>query len=126
MRKIVLLATLLLPLPAFAAATNESVAKEHSARAKALIIVGDLRGAIKEFDLAFRANPKPNYLYNIAELHRRLGEAGAINEMRSAADFFQRYLDAYPNAEDRAQVEARIAELRARIESAEAAARDTG
>ena len=115
---------ILLLLPLSAHANDAALGEEHAAMAKAHITTGKLDEAIKEYELAYRANPLPKYIYNIGELHRRLAEAGVVEEMRKSRDFFMRYLDV-PGASDRKFVEARVVELRAKIESAEAAARDT-
>src|SRR2546428_12885444 len=101
-------------------ANDERLSRQHFERGLALAKLGEHRAAIKEFELAFQANPRPSILYNLAHEPRILAEAGAVDEMRTAVDFYQRYLDAMPNAPDRQQVERYIAELKARIETAEA------
>ena len=127
MNKMVVLAALLVALPSVARADNDAVAEEHARVAKANVVAGHLEEAIVEFDLAFHANPLPKYLFNKAVLERRKADAnaGRVEDMRRSRDDFSRYLSLQPNAPDRRQVEAIIDGLRARIESAEAAARDT-
>lgn len=122
-----LLALLLLLFAASTAqAADEVISRQHYERGRALVKLGDHRGAIREFEQAYQANPKPNLLYNIAQQHRILSEAGALEEMRLSVDFFERYLREKPNAEDRAQVEGHIDDLKKRIASAQAAQQDTG
>src|SRR5437870_217396 len=81
-----------------AAANDESVSRRHFERGLALAQLGEHRAAIKEFELAFEANPRPSIVYNLAHEHRVLAEAGAVDEMRKAVDFYQLYLDMRPNA----------------------------
>ena len=125
MRAAAIVAITFVLLPAVASADNFALADEHARLAKAHILTGHLGDAIKDYEHAFQASPQPKYIYNVGELHRRLAEAGAIEEMRASREFFTRYLELQPNAPDRRQVEARIIGLQARIESAEAAARET-
>lgn len=68
----------------------------------------DWRTAIREYEAAYQASPHPDVLYNIAGIHERLGE------LRTAAGYYQRYLDDKPDADDRAKVIGKLAELRAR------------
>ena len=68
----------------------------------------DWRVAIREYQAAYELSPHPDVLYNIAAVHERVGEA------RTAAGFYQRYLDGSPAAPDRAKVTGKLAELRAR------------
>ncbi len=65
----------------------------------------DYESAIVEFTRAYRIDPSPTLVFNMAR---------AFEEMRRygpARDFYQRYLALAPNAPDRPQVEATIAAL---------------
>lgn len=123
-REIALLTLLLLSSQTLAYAIDDPQARKHYERALSLVKLGDHAGAIRELELSYKANPRPNRLYDIAEQHRILAEAGALDQMRLSLDFFERYLKEKPDASDRAEVQSRIVELRARIASAEAAARE--
>ena len=120
----VLTAILVLALPATSLG-NEPTARRHYERAKLLVKLGDHRGAIRELELSYKADPRPNRLYDLAQQHRILAETGSLDELRISLNFFERYLKERPNAEDRREVEEALADLRSRIASAEAAARDT-
>src|SRR5438132_11516588 len=109
------IALLLSMIPLVARADDDAVARMHYKRALAEIALGHRDQAIVEFELAYKASPQPNLLYNIAEQHKILGEANAIDEKRRAVEFFEKYLDAQPHATDRAAVQAMIAELKAQI-----------
>lgn len=127
MRAGVIFAVLLLVTPAIARADNTTVAEEHARIGRANAAAGNLDQAIVEFDLAARSNPLPKYFYNKAELERRraVTNANRLEDMRRSVDDFTRYLALLPKASDRKDVEGIIDGLRARIESAEATARDT-
>lgn len=66
----------------------------------------EYRQAIRYFDLANRAAPSADLHYNIARSHELL------NEYEEAAGAYERYLRDKVNASDRAEVEARIRQLR--------------
>ncbi len=122
MRSLIVLVLVAMANPALA--RDDSVALQHYERAKALANLGDHRGAIRELELSYQASPRPNRLYDIAQQHRILAEAGAMDEMRTSVEFFERYLKDKPDAEDRVQVRELIAQLKARMASAEAEARN--
>ena len=64
--------------------------------------------AVREFETAKRIKSAPAFEFNIARCRDRLEEWG------SAADGYERYLFEVPNAPERDELRARIAELRAR------------
>ena len=121
----ILALALLLAAPGVARANDVELSKEHFRRGMKLSELGKHTESIREFELAYEANPRPSILYNLAHEHRVLAEAGAIDQMRQSVDFYQRYLMASPKAPDRRPVETMITELKARIETAEATARDS-
>jgi transcriptional regulator with XRE-family HTH domain len=91
-----------------ARADDRARAAEHFALAEAAERRDDWRAAIAEYERAYAAAPHPSVLYNIAVNYERLEEG------RSAAVYFARYLDESPDARDRDQVRRRIEGLRAR------------
>src|SRR3989442_13742486 len=112
---LVLVLLLVAVTPTIARAGDEAVARQHFERGKRLAKLGEHQAAIKEFELAYQAYSRPSILYNLAHEHEVLAEAGALDEMRRAAEFYRKYLAAQPNATDRKDVEFSIAELTARI-----------
>lgn len=67
----------------------------------------DYDAAIAHFESALRLDPSPVLLFNLARSHEEAGDAPA------AIGNFERYLEAWPGAEDRADVERRIRVMRA-------------
>ncbi len=67
--------------------------------------------AIDEFRSAYAISQRPAILYNIARCHERLAQ------YREAAAAFRSYLDATPGAEDRTEIQGRIALLESLIGS---------
>jgi hypothetical protein len=64
------------------------------------------RPAIRQFELAHRAAPSADLLYNVARSHELL------SEYAEAADSYEHYLRDKVNAPDRAELETHIRELR--------------
>jgi hypothetical protein len=62
--------------------------------------------AIKEFEAAYELDADPAHLYNIAQAHR------VASHIPQAIEAYQSYLNRFPNAPNRADVERRIAELK--------------
>jgi tetratricopeptide (TPR) repeat protein len=82
------------------------LAKRYYAVGEELYRRSDYDGALKEFQRAFKAVPKPDLLYNIARCYEGLGKR------KEAIDHYRRYLaKASPSSRDRAIVKARIANL---------------
>lgn len=103
------LAAALLVAASGAAHADRTKAAEHFALAEKAEARQDWRAAIAEYELAYDASPHPSVQFNIAKVYERLSQA------RDAARHYQRYLDeSGPDAEDRAAVVERLAELRAR------------
>lgn len=78
------LATLFLGTAARAEEESATPFEEEGAR---LFIAKSYEGAIKQFSQAYRIEPKPRYLFNIAQAYRRLGLAA------EATEYYQRYLN---------------------------------
>ena len=73
--------------------------------------------AIQEFRAAYRLFPDAIFLYNIAQCHRKMGDAP------EALSFYKKYLRERPDAPNRAEVEKRIDELEA-TQAAQAKSRE--
>lgn len=67
---------------------------------------GDFERALRDFERAYVLSHRPELLFNVATALDRLRRDEA------AAHYFSLYLEALPDAENRAAVEARIAHLR--------------
>jgi tetratricopeptide (TPR) repeat protein len=67
--------------------------------------LGHFDRALAAFTRAYRLDPAPILLYNIAQAHRKLGNR------EEAIQHYRRYLDAVPGANDRQQIQARIREM---------------
>jgi len=76
---------------------------------------GDFPTALRAFESAFGTLPSPEFQFNIARCHERLGHWGA------AASAYQQYLHGKANAPDADEIRMRIAELSMREREAEAA-----
>lgn len=76
---------------------------------------GDFAGAAREYEAAYELSGRPNLLYNLYVAWRDAGE------LRKAADALERYLDAVPDAEDRVNLEARLAAMQQQIAALDAA-----
>lgn len=94
--------------PAPARAQDRTKAAEYFALAQSAERRSDWAGAIRNYKLAYKESPHPNVLYNIGLNHERLGE------LRTAADYLLRYVDAAPDAADRDQVLLKVRKLRER------------
>lgn len=101
-----LVSVLAAPRPARADAAK---AADLYKRGMAAYALEDWDGAIAEWEKGFREEPKPEFLYNIAQAHRQAGRH------EPALRFYQRYLDLKPEASDRADVERLIRVLRQAI-----------
>ena len=88
---------------------DTAVAAFH--RAVELYKRGDYEQALTLFQAAYREDPAPVLLYNVAECQQRL------NRPDLAIRAFKEYLRTNPDAEDRAEVEKRIRALRAQWET---------
>src|SRR5215471_9632649 len=77
----------------------------HLKRANALAGQGKCVAAVREYTAAYASLEDPVVLFNRADCYRRLGQ----NE-KAAADY-RAFLEGFPNASNRADIEARIAAL---------------
>jgi tetratricopeptide (TPR) repeat protein len=93
------------------AATKE--AKEHFFKGEKLFALGRFEAARDEYEAAFEAKPLPEFLYNIGQCHRNLGD------FESAIFSFRKYIKLKPDADNRDAVEELIDELQDELDEAE-------
>jgi tetratricopeptide (TPR) repeat protein len=93
---------------------DDQAARNHFDRGAALYQQEQFEEAMREFSTAYELRPLPALLFNIGRCHERL------EHWAEAADAFTRYLDvaADLNPAERAELQARIAVLRGRVERA--------
>lgn len=70
---------------------------------------GDYERAIAEFKAAFDISAKPGVLFNIAKAYERMAR------YEEAIEYYQQYLDLYPTAPDKSDVEETVRRLRKSI-----------
>ena len=105
-----LLAALTLALAAAPAAAQETQAREHFARGTSAYQSGDYDTAIREWTLAYTADPRPLIQYNLSQAYER---AGRIEEAATALDAYLAHAQA--NDPNQAEARARVASIRERI-----------
>ena len=106
-----LLALFVLALAARVAAADDAVtkaARQHFERGQKLYALTKFREALDEYQQAFDAKPIPDFLFNIGQCYRNLGEYD------SAIFSYKKYLATAPDAPNRAQVEQLIDDLQAK------------
>ena len=91
--------------PAPARAQKPDSAEQHFEKAMRHYQAGEHDAAIVEFNRAYALSHESQLLYNLAQVYRKKGDH------RQALAHYRRYLDAVPDAPNRAAVEERIAEL---------------
>ena len=95
----------LLAVPARADDSATKTAKRHYERGEKLFALGKFDKALDEYQQAFDAKPLPDFLYNIGQCYRNLGD------LDQAIFSFRKYLKLEPDAADRDKVEKLIADL---------------
>lgn len=118
LRLALLLALAALPLlaPTIARADDAATLAEAKARfesGRAAYLAGDYAKAVTEFQAAQQLRPSPILEYNMGLAYEGLGDAPR------AIDCYGRYLTQKPDAQNRADVEARIAALQRRLAQAQ-------
>ena len=94
--------------PGAAVQTKEKVeAKAHYDQGTVHFNLDEWPQAIEDFKAAYRLYPDAIFLYNIAQCHRKIGDAA------EALSFYKKYLRERPDAPNRPEVEKRIDELEA-------------
>ncbi|HEU4730080.1 MAG TPA: tetratricopeptide repeat protein [Kofleriaceae bacterium] len=112
-----LLALFLTTLAGRAALADDAAtraARRHFERGEKLYALAKFTEAIGEYQQAFDARPIPDFLFNIGQCYRNLGDYDA------AIFSYQKYLKLAPDAPNRGQVEQLIADLEAKAEKREA------
>jgi hypothetical protein len=89
-------------------AAQKKQAKQHFDEAKTLFNLGKFREAVAEFERSYRLFTAPEILFMIGQCYNQLGEPPR------AAFYYRRYLDEKPNAKNKDEVEAMIADIEAR------------
>jgi hypothetical protein len=84
---------------------HHSDGKHHLKKANELADQGKCAAAVREYTAAYEKLHDPIVLFNRADCYRRLGENG------KAAEDYRGYLQGFPAAPNRAEIEARIATL---------------
>lgn len=85
--------------------TSEAKARRHYERGQKLFTLQQFDKALDQFQRAFDADPIPDFLFNIGQCQRNLGD-------REAAIFsFKQYLKLKPDASNRESVEELIQQL---------------
>jgi len=90
---------------AYADGAATRAAKRHYERGQKLFALQKFEAALEQFQKAFDADPIPDFLFNIGQCHRNLGDYEA------AIFSFKRYLKLDPETANREQVEELIAKL---------------
>lgn len=114
MRSHAALALLLAAPPAIAASPGDVAAAQAAYNEGVAAFKAErYEEALGRFEAAYALDPSPILLYNMARANEELGRpAAAINR-------FEQYLDAAPDASDRADVERRVRIMRAIVENIE-------
>jgi len=82
---------------------TDRIARERFLAGREAFSRGDFAGAATAFERAYLLSRRPQLLYNLGTAYDRL------HRWERAREAFQRYLDAVPDAPDRAEVEGRLA-----------------
>ena len=80
-------------------------ARRHFERGEKLFALGKFDDALDEYQKAFDAKPIPDFLFNIGQCYRNLGD------LEQAIFSFKKYLKLEPDAPNKAAVDTLIAEL---------------
>jgi tetratricopeptide (TPR) repeat protein len=117
LRILALLALLLAVTPRVAHADDPATraSKRHFERGEKLFALGKFDDALDEYQKAFDAKPIPDFLFNIGQCYRNLGD------YQQAIFSFKKYLKLEPDAPDKEQVEKLIDTLEEKQERGEGA-----
>ena len=105
MRGMIIVAALVACVAAPARADDAADAREHFQKGRTLYDVGKFDDAAREFEAPYQIKPDPVLLFNLAQAYRFAGKS------QPALIAYRSYLRNLPEARNRAQVEASIAEL---------------
>jgi tetratricopeptide (TPR) repeat protein len=101
------------PRSAFAEDLATKAAKRHFDRGEKLFALGKFDVALDEYQKAFDAKPIPDFLFNIGQCYRNLGDYD------QAIFSFKKYLKLEPDAPDKDKVEKLIDDLEEKKERGE-------
>lgn len=101
------------PRPARADDAAMRAARRHFERGEKLFALGKFDRALEEYQEAFDAKPIPDFLFNIGQCYRNLGDYD------QAVFSFKKYLKLEPDAPNKAAVDKLIAELEEKQERGE-------
>jgi tetratricopeptide (TPR) repeat protein len=87
------------------AAAKEKEAREHYTNGMRHFDLGEIDAAVAEFKEAYKISAAPGLLFNIAQAYR------TKKDYEQALLFYKNYLRLVPRAANRADVEARVAEM---------------
>jgi tetratricopeptide (TPR) repeat protein len=107
-RALVSVLVLLLSSPVCFAQSTEDVsrARTHFEAGRALYNLGNYNDAVREFAAGYQLVPRPQFLVNLGQAYRKLGD------LEKARDMYRRFLDSAPaNDPDREQVKQIVADL---------------
>ena len=104
-RLFAILALLFAVTPARADDLSTKAAKRHFDRGEKLFALGKFDEALDEYQKAFDAKPIPDFLFNIGQCYRNLGD------YQQAIFSFKKYLKLEPDAPDKEKVEKLIDDL---------------
>jgi tetratricopeptide (TPR) repeat protein len=90
-----------------AAEPRRKPVEAHYSQGMKQYTLGHFPEAIEEFEKAYDLKPEPIFLYNIAQSHRQ------NKNPERALFFYRRYLEAEPQAKNRAEIEKRMQEMQA-------------
>jgi tetratricopeptide (TPR) repeat protein len=102
-----------------AGSTEDEAARLTFLSAREAFVAGDYETALQRFRQAYQLSQRPGLLYNIAQTLDRL------RRDQETVDALRRYLQAAPDAQNRAEVEARIRVLDTAIGERRARGEDT-
>jgi tetratricopeptide (TPR) repeat protein len=88
-------------------------AREHFERGRELQNAGDFNGAIAEYAAGYALIPLPEFLFNIAQCYRLLGNKTA------AIDYYERYVEAAPSGKGSSAARMHVQELQKQVQSQE-------
>jgi tetratricopeptide (TPR) repeat protein len=104
-RLFAMLALLFAVTSAHAEDLSTKAAKRHFDRGEKLFALGKFDDALDEYQKAFDAKPIPDFLFNIGQCYRNLGD------YQQAIFSFKKYLKLEPDAPDKDKVEKLIDDL---------------
>jgi tetratricopeptide (TPR) repeat protein len=110
MRCLVAMAALLTLSAGVARGDDQGAARDHYVKGTRAYELGIYDEAIAEYMAAYKAKDDPALLFNLGQAHRLAGHAA------EALRFYKTYLAKVPEADNRADVEAKIRELKELVE----------